>query len=132
MTTSKFKQHFSRHLADGDDNNITHRGRYERALDDLWVLPSKDAKRILSYSCARFRHVFQAMNSRLDKIEVRLSSIEDLLREVKVKSSHPIAKVLFQVPLMTSKEAPQRMRKKRDVVSDERRRGVCGRRIGCD
>ncbi|KAF4037382.1 hypothetical protein GN244_ATG10611 [Phytophthora infestans] len=96
MTTSKFKQHLSRHLADGDDNDITHRGRYERALNDLRVLPSKDAKKAnLAVQLRSISTRLQAMNSRLDKIEVRLSSIEDLLREVKVKSPHPIAKVLF-------------------------------------
>ncbi|EGZ23959.1 hypothetical protein PHYSODRAFT_256576 [Phytophthora sojae] len=39
LTTSKFKQHFARHLKEGESYDVSHRDRYERALDDASLLP---------------------------------------------------------------------------------------------
>ncbi|KAG2767530.1 hypothetical protein PC129_g5129 [Phytophthora cactorum] len=81
MTTSKFKQHFQQHLLEGEAYDITHRERYERALDDPSLIPGDDPGN--PFLVAQLRAVsahLQGLDDRMQGIEGRMASIEELLQ----------------------------------------------------
>ncbi|KAL3666272.1 hypothetical protein V7S43_008523 [Phytophthora oleae] len=63
LMTSKFKQHF----AEGEEYDITHRERYERALDDPSLLLGYDAAS--SFVIAQM----QSVSAQLKRMEVHLA-----------------------------------------------------------
>ncbi|KAE9348955.1 hypothetical protein PF008_g7108 [Phytophthora fragariae] len=83
LTTSKFKQHFTRHLKEGERYEVSHRDRYERALDDASLLSDEDGEGANAYLVAQLRTILahvQAVDTRLGGMETRMASIEELLR----------------------------------------------------
>ncbi|EGZ19922.1 hypothetical protein PHYSODRAFT_328097 [Phytophthora sojae] len=83
LTTSKFKQHFARHLKEGESYDVSHRNRYERALDDASLLPEGQDEGANVYLVAQLRTILarlQAVDERLQGLEGRMASIEELLR----------------------------------------------------
>ncbi|KAG4061110.1 hypothetical protein PC123_g3993 [Phytophthora cactorum] len=81
MTTSKFKQHFQQHLLEGEAYDITHRERYEWALDDPSLLPGDDPGNpsLVAQLRAVSAHL-QGLDVRMQGIEGRMASIEELLQ----------------------------------------------------
>ncbi|KAF1789372.1 hypothetical protein GQ600_11092 [Phytophthora cactorum] len=74
MTTSKFKQHFQQHLLEGEAYDITHRERYERALDDPSLIPGDDPGN--PFLVAQLR----AVSAHLQGLDDRMQGIEDVWR----------------------------------------------------
>ncbi|KAG2886324.1 hypothetical protein PC115_g20714 [Phytophthora cactorum] len=70
MTTSKFKQHFEQHLLEGEAYDITHRERYERALNDPSLLPGDGPCN--PFLVAKLRAVL----AHLQGLDVRMQGIE--------------------------------------------------------
>ncbi|KAG6945823.1 hypothetical protein JG688_00016362 [Phytophthora aleatoria] len=70
MTTSKFKQHFEQYLLEGEAYDITHRDRYERALDDPSLLPGDGPGN--PFLVAKFR----AVSAHLQGLDVCMQGIE--------------------------------------------------------
>ncbi|KAG3111206.1 hypothetical protein PI125_g9343 [Phytophthora idaei] len=81
MTTSKFKRHFQQHLLEGEAYDITHRERYEWALDDPSLLPGDDPGNpsLVAQLRAVSAHL-QGLDVRMQGIEGRMASIEELLQ----------------------------------------------------
>ncbi|KAG6949393.1 hypothetical protein JG688_00014648 [Phytophthora aleatoria] len=101
MTTSKFKQHFQQHLLEGEAYDITHRERYEWALDDPSLLPGDDPGN--PSLVAQLRVVsahLQGLDVRMQGIEGRMASIEELLqaRGGAVSTSAPRAEPATSTP----------------------------------
>ncbi|KAF1784609.1 hypothetical protein GQ600_15949 [Phytophthora cactorum] len=94
MTTSKFKQHFEQHLLEGEAYDITHRERYERALDDPSLLPGDGPGN--PFLVAKLRAVsahLQGLDVRMQgSRDVCMASIEELLqaRGGAVSTSAPV------------------------------------------
>ncbi|KAG3156775.1 hypothetical protein PI124_g9703 [Phytophthora idaei] len=70
MTTSKFKRHFQQHLLEGEAYDITHRERYEWALDDPSLLPGDDPGNPSLVAQLR------AVSAHLQGLDVRMQGIE--------------------------------------------------------
>ncbi|KAF1773700.1 hypothetical protein GQ600_12994 [Phytophthora cactorum] len=90
MTTSKFKQHFQQHLLEGEAYDITHRERYEWALDDPSLLPGDDPGNpsLVAQLRAVSAHL-QGLDVRMQGIEGRMASIEELLQAREPATSTP-------------------------------------------
>ncbi|RAW41027.1 hypothetical protein PC110_g2776 [Phytophthora cactorum] len=77
MTTSKFKQHFEQHLLEGEAYDITHRERYERALNDPSLLPGDGPCN--PFLVAKLRAVLahlQGLDVRMQGIEGRMYGVD--------------------------------------------------------